>query len=55
MITVDKLNRIVFTLRNIRDDQTEIECSEDDCICDAFDSIIEDIEELIERFKRSTK
>ena len=47
-----RLNEIIYDLKNIRDDQTEIECKEFNCICEEFDRIIDFIEELKIQFKK---
>lgn len=46
-----KLDELITKLRNIRDNQKEFDCSEDRCICNQFDLVIDDIEILKEIFK----
>ena len=49
--TVTKLGAIINQLADIRDDQKEIYCPEGECVCNDFDTILDDIRALLERFK----
>lgn len=54
--TNTKLACIQQLLREVRDDQTEIPCkNKNKCICNDFDSIIDNLDELKNRFPAETK
>ena len=53
--TTEKLEKVMQSLRDIRDDQEEIECPEHElCVCNDFDQILDRLELLRERFVSST-
>ena len=46
-----RLNEIIDSLINVRDNQTEIKCMEVNCICEEFDLIIDIIKDLKTKFR----
>lgn len=50
--TYQELDRIMGLLKDIRDDQEEIPCAEDGCICEQFDLILDEIESLRDKFAK---
>jgi len=48
---LQRIEKIKNDLRNLRDDQTAVPCSDKYDICDNFDWVLDRFEQLEERFK----
>lgn len=50
-----RLKRIKKSLSDIRDNQSEIKCWGDECVCNEFDIISDKLTELTETFEKAEK
>jgi hypothetical protein len=49
-MTKELLGLIRTMLVILRDNQTEVECTEKQCICNKFDHVLDKLDELIKEF-----
>lgn len=52
MSIYDKLDYMKNDLSDIRDNQKELKCNPDGCICSQFDLIIDELQSLRDKFGR---
>jgi len=50
----EKIDRMINKIRNIRDNQNKIKCSDENCICERFDVAIDELIILRNFFNEKT-